>query len=104
MVDHQFDTAPQEPVRPGQVLGWIEGFKAISDMICVGEGAFAGGNPALKENISLVNDANYTDGWLYEIDGRLDDQSLDVQGYADHLKATIDKILEKQKMEEQSEV
>ena len=101
MVDHQFDTAPQEPVRPGQVLGWIEGFKAISDVICVGEGAFAGGNPALKENIGLVNDANYTEGWLYEIDGRLDDQSLDVQGYADHLKTTIDKILEKQKADEQ---
>jgi glycine cleavage system H protein len=100
MVDHKFETDPGAAVRPGQVLGWIEGFKAISDLICAGEGAFAGGNPALKDNIALVTDANYTEGWLYEINGQLDDQSLDVRGYADHLKATIDKLLEKQKMDE----
>jgi glycine cleavage system H protein len=101
MVDHQFDTALQAPVRLGQVLGWIEGFKAISDVVSVGEGAFAGGNPALKENITLVNNANYTDGWLYEIEGRLDEQNLDVHGYAQHLKITIDKLLEKQKAEQE---
>ena len=100
MVDHKFETDAGAPVRPGQALGWIEGFKAISDLICAGEGAFAGGNPALKDNLALVTEANYTEGWLYEINGRLDEQSLDVQGYADHLKATIDKLLEKQKMDE----
>ncbi len=87
-------------MRPGKALGWIEGFKAISDLIGAGEGAFAGGNPALKDNLALVTEANYTEGWLYEINGQLDEQSLDVQGYADHLKATIDKLLEKQKMDE----
>lgn len=100
MVDHHFDTNIGGPVRPGQVLGWIEGFKAISDVICAGQGVFAGGNPALKENISLVTEANYTEGWLYEIDGELEEQGLDVQAYAGHLKATIDKILEKQKADE----
>jgi len=100
-VDHEFETPAQAPVRLGQVLGWIEGFKAISDVVCVGEGVFAGGNPALKENITLVNEATYTEGWLYEIDGELDNQSLDVQGYADHLKTTIDKLLEKQKTEQE---
>jgi len=102
MVDHKFDTDPGSPVCPGQVLGWIEGFKAISDLICVGQGVFAGGNPALKENIGLVSDATYTEGWLFEIDGQLEEQSLDVQGYADHLMATIDRILEKQNAEEGS--
>ncbi|MDB6064725.1 MAG: gcvH [Pedosphaera sp.] len=100
MVDHKFDTDIGAPVNLGQILGWIEGFKAISDVICAGQGVFAGGNPALKENIGLVTDANYTDGWLYEIDGQLDEQSLDVHGYAEHLKATIDKMLERQKMDE----
>jgi glycine cleavage system H protein len=100
MVDHKFETDAGAPVRPGQVLGWIEGFKAISDVICVGNGAFAGGNPVLKDNIALINEASYTDGWLYEIDGQLDDQSLDVQGYAGYLKATIDKMLEKQRLDE----
>ena len=99
MVDHKFEMEVDALVRPGQVLGWIEGFKAISDVICVGQGTLAGGNPALKENIALISDANYTDGWLYEINGQLDEASLDVQQYADHLKTTIDKILEKQKAE-----
>jgi glycine cleavage system H protein len=100
MVDHKFETEAGVPVVPGQVLGWVEGFKAISDVICVGRGAFAGGNPALKDNMSLVTDANYTEGWLYEINGELDEQSLDVQAYAEHLKATIDRLLEKQKQAE----
>ena len=100
IVDHNFETAIGAAVRPGQVLGWVEGFKALSDLICVGQGTFAGGNPALEENIALISEANYLDGWLYEIDGQLDEQSLNVQQYADHLKLTIDKILEKQKDEQ----
>jgi glycine cleavage system H protein len=101
MVDHKFETDAGAPVRPGQILGWIEGFKAISDVICVGQGAFAGSNPTLKENIALVTEANYAEGWLYEINGQLDGQSLDVHGYADYLKATIDKMLERQKADTQ---
>src|SRR5437763_13170816 len=54
MVDHGFDTDLGTAVQTGQILGWIEGFKAISDLFCIGEGKFAGGNPALKEKITLV--------------------------------------------------
>jgi glycine cleavage system H protein len=96
-VDHAFETPVRAPVRLGQVLGWIEGFKGISDVLCMGEGIFVGGNPALDENSTLLNQATYTEGWLYEIDGELDKQSLDVQGYAEHLKATIDTLLEQRK-------
>lgn len=102
LVEHKFETAAGTPVRLGQVLGWIEGFKAISDLVSVGQGTFAGSNPALADNIGLVTSDTYAEGWLYELDGQLDDQSLDVQGYADHLKTTIDRLLEKQKAEEQS--
>jgi len=100
MVEHKFETAVGAPVQLGQVLGWVEGFKAISDVISVGQGTFTGGNPGLQDNIGLVTTASYTEGWLYELDGQLDDQSLDVQGYADHLKVTIDRLLEKQKAEQ----
>ena len=37
IVDYNFETPPQTPVRPGQILGWVEGFKAISDIICIGK-------------------------------------------------------------------
>ena len=101
IVDYNFETPAQAPVRPGQVLGWVEGFKAISDLICVGQGLFDGGNPALRNDIELISRATYTDGWLYEIIGELDAECLDVQGYVDHLKMTIEKLLEQQKTHEQ---
>ncbi len=95
MVDHKFETSLGASVAPGQILGWVEGFKAISDVICVAHGVFAGGNPALDDTINLVNEAGYTEGWLYELDGRLDEDHLDVHGYAEHLKATITRLQEK---------
>ncbi len=96
MVDHNFDEVIGARVHPGQVLGWVEGFKAVSDVICVGQGVFAGGNPTLEEDITLINKAPYGEGWLYEFDGQLEDQTLDVQGYAEYLKGAINKLLEKQ--------
>ena len=45
MVDHGFEVEAGTPVRPGQVVGWIEGFKAISDLFCIAQGNFAGANP-----------------------------------------------------------
>src|SRR5262249_25619969 len=42
IIDYNFETPTQGPVKPGQVLGWVEGFKAISDIICVAEGIFIG--------------------------------------------------------------
>ena len=47
MVEHEFQVEIGAPVASGQIIGWIEGFKAISDIYCIAEGKFAGGNPAL---------------------------------------------------------
>lgn len=96
MVDHGFAVGPGEAVAPGQVLGWIEGFKAISDLIGVAPGQFVSGNSALQHHIALVTEATYTDGWLYEMDGQLPEGSLSVEEYASFLGATIDKLLENQ--------
>lgn len=102
MVDHGFDPAPGAPVQPGQIIGWVEGFKAISDVFCAAVGAFAGSNPRLKEQISLVDKDPYGAGWLYGVRGAPDDQCVDVYQYRDILDRTIDRILEKQKHEETS--
>ena len=96
-VDHGFDKAASEAVAPGDVIGWVEGFKAISDIIAVGQGEFAGSNPKLKETIELLTESNYKEGWLYELKGTLDEErALDVHGYAEHLSQTIDRILQAQ--------
>ena len=100
MVDFGFGVEPGAPVSPGQIIGWIEGFKAISDVFAVAEGNFAGTNAVLKENIGLVNSDPYGAGWLYMVKGRPDARCVDVHGYAALLDKTIDKILEKQKNDE----
>ena len=100
MVDHGFEIEPGGPVQPGQIVGWIEGFKAISDLFCIAEGNFAGTNPLLKERITVVNKDPYGEGWLYMVKGKPDSKCVDVHGYRAILDKTIDKILEKQKSEE----
>ena len=98
MVDHGFDTEPATPVQCGQILGWVEGFKAISDLYCVGEGRFLGSNPDLKKKIQLITKDPYAGGWLYEFEGRPDPRSLIVEPYRDHLDRTIELLLAKQKL------
>jgi glycine cleavage system H protein len=100
MVDHGFEIGLDATVQPGQIIGWIEGFKAISDIFCVAEGNFAGVNPVLKEKIALVNKDPYGVGWLYAVRGRPDSKCVDVHSYRAILDKTIDKILEKQQAEE----
>lgn len=97
MVDHGFDTPVEAPVAVGQIIGWVEGFKAISDVYCVGAGTFLGTNPALKENIALIDKHPYAAGWLYALRGQPDERCLDVHGYREHLDRAIDLILSKEK-------
>lgn len=99
MVDCGFEVAPDASVTSGQIIGWVEGFKAISDVFCIAEGHFAGANPVLKDKITLVNKEPYSAGWLYMIKGAPDAKCVDVHAYKAILDKTIDKILEKQKAE-----
>lgn len=100
MVDHGFDATPGIAVQPGQILGFIEGFKAISDIYCVAVGEFVAANPLLPEKIAIVTKDCYGEGWLYMIRGSPDPNCVDVLGYQSILNKTIDKILEKQKASE----
>jgi glycine cleavage system H protein len=96
MVDHGFELAPDAPVQCGQIIGWLEGFKAITDIFCIADGNFLEINPVLKQKISVVNKDPYRAGWLYEVRGRTDAKCMDVQTYAQLLDKTIDRILEKE--------
>lgn len=99
MVDHGFELKSGATIVPGQILGWVEGFKAISDVYAFAEGAFRGTNPALQKDIALINRKPYENGWLYEVAGTLDDKCVDAAGYAAILNSTIDKMLEQQQAE-----
>jgi len=100
VVDSQFDHPAGTPIQPGDILGSIEGFKAVSDLYSVGHGTFAGGNPALLNDPESIARAPYSDGWIYAFDGQPDSQTLDVHQYQHLLDTTIDRILAQQKTDE----
>ncbi|HWE01487.1 MAG TPA: glycine cleavage system protein H [Tepidisphaeraceae bacterium] len=91
-VEHGFDVKPGDRVEVGQEIGWVEGFKARSDIYCVMAGEFLGANPALGQDITLTDTDPYGKGWLYGVRGKADPNSLDVQGYTEMLDLTIDKM------------
>ena len=101
IVDLQFEKQAGDAVASGEIIGSIEGFKAISDIYCVADGHFAGGNAALREDIERVGKEPYGAGWLYEFDGTPDAKCVDLENYRRLLDATIDRILEKQQHDEQ---
>lgn len=94
MVDHHFDPAPGAPVTPGQGIGWIEGFKALTELFCIASGEFAGENPLLSSDLSLVSRDPYGEGWLYRVRGEPDPVCVDVEGYRAILETTLDRILD----------
>jgi glycine cleavage system H protein len=94
LVEHEFELQPGAPHSLGQVIGWVEGFKAVADLFCVGAGTFVGGNDELAANPDLIRRDPYGRGWLYAFDGQPDPDAVDVDGYADILDCAIDRILE----------
>lgn len=100
MVDHGFEPTAGTEVKAGEIIGWLEGFKAISDIFCIVDGVFDRSNPDLPQQISLVSEDCYGKGWLYMVKGTPDPNCMDVHAYQAVLDKTIDKILEKQKSDE----
>ena len=101
IVEVQWEAAVGGPVQSGQIIGSIEGFKAISDLYCAAEGSFLGGNPALVQSPALVAEDPYGDGWLYAIEGKPDVKCINLESYRLLLDTTIDRILEKEGHEEE---
>ena len=77
------------------MVGWIEGFKAHSDLYCVGSGVFRAPNPDALKNSEVICKDPYSSGWLYRFEGKPDEGTVDVEGYMSQLETTIDKMLEK---------
>ena len=94
LVEARYEVSAGDPISSGQQIGYVEGFKAASDLFCVMEGAFVGGNPILEEDACIVKSSPYVDGWLYSVKGEPEETSVDVQGYYDHLEVLINKMQE----------
>ena len=48
LVEFEFDAKPGQQVSVGQTIGWIEAFKALTDLYCVVDGVFRGVNPLIE--------------------------------------------------------
>src|SRR4051812_17298021 len=88
-VEHGFKVKPGDAVTVGQAIGWVEGFKALTDLYCVVDGRFAEANPALAQDATLMDSDPYNAGWLYAARGTPDPGATDVHGYAAMLDLTI---------------
>lgn len=93
VVEFDFEVRPGDAVERGQVIGWTEGFKAVTDLYCPLAGRFAGGNEALDEDVALLQRSAYDRGWLYQIEGEPDDDCYDAADYASFLDSTIDRMM-----------
>ncbi|MEM1442499.1 MAG: glycine cleavage system protein H [Verrucomicrobiota bacterium] len=92
LVEANYEVKKGEDVVSGQQIGYVEGFKAASDLFSVMEGSFVGGNPILEEDACIVKSSPYVDGWLYSVEGEPEATSVDVEGYIDHLGVLIEKM------------
>lgn len=93
IVEYQMDVAPGSPVSRGEKVGWIEGFKAVSDVYSTVQGVFEGTNPELKDDITLLESDPYGRGWLFSVRGVPEPDAVNADGYVTILDATIDKML-----------
>ena len=100
MVDHSFSVSVGALVSPGDVLGSVEGFKALTELYCIAMGEFAGGNPTLVDDVGVISNDPYQSGWIYLLKGDVGANCVDAKGYRSILDATIERILEAQKEDE----
>jgi glycine cleavage system H protein len=96
LVDADFSVQQGEEIQPGQEIGWVEGFKATSDVFSVMSGAFSGKNPILEVDACIVRSDPYRDGWLYAVRGEPESESFDVTGYVELLRQTIGRMQAKE--------
>jgi len=93
IVEQGFETKIGAAIKVGQTIGWVEGFKALTELYSVADGTFEGGNPDLDGDPSHIDKDPYGKGWLYRVRGTPEPNSVAVEGYIGILDATIDKML-----------
>jgi len=92
IVEHGFEVKAAEAIQIGQTIGWVEGFKALTDLYSVADGSFVAGNLDLNADPTLIDRDPYHKGWLYLVRGIPEANAMNPQTYIQVLDATIDKM------------
>jgi len=93
VVEFEFEVAPGRAIECGQTIGWVEGFKAVTELYSPLGGRFAGANPELESVIGEVHRFPYDRGWLYQVEGTAPNDAMDAAGYSAFLDGTIDRMM-----------
>jgi glycine cleavage system H protein len=101
LVEFEFQVQIGDTVAVGDVLGSIEGFKAISDLYACLGGTFEGINDELTKKPALLDRDPYDAGWLYLVRGAPNASSVTLEEYMAHLDITVDRILKQESEESQ---
>lgn len=91
-VELGFDVPVGERVGRGDAVGWLEGFKALTEVYAPMDGTFLGGNEALSPGIEALTSSPFFSGWLYRLHGEPGEDAIDVHGYARFLDDLIDRM------------
>lgn len=95
VVEFELEAKPGSPVTTGQTIGWLEAFKAVTDLYAVMPGTFEGPNAELEAEVALLQKDPYERGWIYAVRGTPGEQCVDLPGYTAVLDATIDTMMGK---------
>ncbi len=79
-------------MKEGQVIGWLEGFKAVSDLYSPLDGRFITANTDLDDEIEHIHKSPFDRGWLFRAEGLPPDTCMDADAYAKFLDGTIDRM------------
>ena len=93
IVEFTLTVAAGARITRGQVIGFVEGFKAMSDIYSTIDGDMLGASADLERDITLLESDPYGRGWLFRAQGAPDPGSVDADGYAALLDSTIDAML-----------
>jgi glycine cleavage system H protein len=91
-VECAITAAAGSAVATGQIVGWVEGFKAVTDLYGIVDGELLGGNPELARDAALVKRDPFGQGWLYRVKGTPSPDCTDARGYAGVLDRTLDRL------------
>lgn len=94
IVELEFEKKEGETITIGQIVGWVEGFKANSDLYSPVSGTIIQTNLDLYPNPKNLSTDPYTKGWLFSLDSELEPDFLTVEEYADFLNETITSMIE----------
>ena len=103
IVEYEFKVRLGAAVEAGQTIGWVEGFKTLSDLCSVAAGEFAGENAALGGDITLLDSDPYEQGWLYQVRGQPEPSAVDARAYTGVLNAAIDAMIGGRELDDNDE-